>query len=454
MSYSTLLATIASLALLGASSQWASGDEKPAMERGADTFDRSYMVFDNGQFASTEVIRTAVSSAKADRPSLFGWCEYDLQVPETGWYELLVSPAAWRYEFTIDGGDYRFCQVQGSNAGNFYLTSGRHTLRMQRIIYWFGPFGPIEKLTLRPAGAELSSRVNVRVASKFTVQRKGEPLELEVTSGGLTSEKELVIRVQESGGKELSRQAVKLPAGQPLVSRKVSIPSDRAGLFELHFGEKDKPADDQNIQPIEFSVVDTTPVAHTGEAIKKTLVKEIDCATTSPDYSNGDASRVVHSPMGDYRESGRIGWYGHMNAVQPCWFAYSVKIPHPQRQYVVEVDYPDDALRTFCIVLREAVAGTYPTAGGVDSRGEFSLSYKMQTHSLLHWAQSTDLRVMMITATDGMRAAAARIRVYEVEGELAPLDVPSKGGRSFGNWFEEGSSFLGFWAGQITSKQA
>ena len=156
---------------------------------------------------------------------------------------------------------------------------------------------------------------------------------------------------------------------------------------------------------------------------------------------------MVHAKLGDYRESGKVGWYGHMNATEPCWFAYSVKVPQPQRQYVVEVDYPDDALRTFAIVLREAVTGSYPTAGGVDSGGEFSLSHKMQTHSLLYWAQSTDLRVVLINATDGMRAAAAKIRVYEVQGELPPLDVPLKGGRNFGNWFEEGTSFLGLYGG-------
>jgi hypothetical protein len=87
----------------------------------------------------------------------------------------------------------------------------------------------------------------------------------------------------------------------------------------------------------------------------------------------------------------------------------------------------------------------------VDSGGEFYLSDKMQTQRILHWARGKELRLVCITPQTGYRAAAARIRLYALPDGLPLLRVPHFGGRSFGNWYEEGGSLMGIYAAPDSS---
>ncbi|MEI8197911.1 MAG: family 10 glycosylhydrolase, partial [Phycisphaerae bacterium] len=122
----------------------------------------------------------------------------------------------------------------------------------------------------------------------------------------------------------------------------------------------------------------------------------------------------------------------------------NMDVPEPQQTYMIEVDYPDDSLRTFCIGLMERKMMDYPPAGGVDSGGEFSLSHKMQTQRFFHWPRGTEQRVLFFNAQNRRRAAASKIRLYRVEGPLPALNVPATGGRSFGFWLEEGDRWATF----------
>ena len=93
---------------------------------------------------------------------------------------------------------------------------------------------------------------------------------------------------------------------------------------------------------------------------------------------------------------------------EPSWFAYRLHNIVAQTPYLVEVDYPDDRLRTFAIALRESAPLSYPVAGAVDSGGEFSLSNGMLTQSLLYWPRAEGTRVTLLNAHDGRRAAASK----------------------------------------------
>jgi len=101
------------------------------------------------------------------------------------------------------------------------------------------------------------------------------------------------------------------------------------------------------------------------------------------------------------------------------------------------VDYPDDALRTFCVSIRERAVASYPVVSGVDCGGEFSMSRGLLTHSILFWPQGTDLRIVCITPQTGRRAAAARMRLYKVEGELPLPTLSVANPRAFANWYEK-----------------
>ena len=141
-----------------------------------------------------------------------------------------------------------------------------------------------------------------------------------------------------------------------------------------------------------------------------------------------------------------MSWLTHMNSREPSFFAYKFMVPEPQKLYLAEIDYPDDAFRTYAIAVRDSVPADYPIAGGVDTGHEYPLTNGMLTHSLLFRPNSTDLRLLVANARDGVRAAAAKIRIYRVEGDALPPLLPTPDeGRGFANWYEEGSNFAGMY---------
>ncbi len=421
--------------------------------RPATSFDRCFLTNE----AKLAEVKAAGNLAGADgeKPGAraVGWFEYDFSVEQPGWYELLVQPTAANHELLLDG-DYAYIRQTGPQAGNYWLTAGRHTLRVQRL-HWSG-LGMITGFTLRPAGTPISQRLRVTAATRLL--RRGEELRLNVQTGGLERPVMLHGRLVRSGtqpgetaaapaGAEAEDFQLELPAGAEVQNLAWRLPCAQEGNFRLELSADGQALPAADLPPVEVLVLDTAPQPRTGREPEKQLLTEIDCAERAPDYQGGGETRVITKPFGRYRESGTTGWLHHMNSEEPSWYAYRAAVPEAGRQYLVELDYPDDQLRTFCFAVREGgadrTAFAYPTAGGADCGHEFSLSGRMQTQSLLHWAQTTDLRILVIAPQDGLRAAASRIRIYALSAGLPALDTPAAGGRAFGNWYEEGASFLG-----------
>ena len=238
----------------------------------------------------------------------------------------------------------------------------------------------------------------------------------------------------------------------------MELPCDKEGAFTVSFSLNGKFLDKKDVRPISFNVFDTSLRLPMGGEIKRTLIQEIDCATTVPDFSCGE-THVIRKPFGAYRESGDKGWLAHMNAIDPSWFAYNVKVPEKQMLYQVEVDYPDDALRTL-LHCRPGGVGCLLSNGWWGGQRRRILAHESDVLPTLCCTGQVraDLRIIAIQALDGRRAAASKIRIYKVDGELPLLETPIKGGRSFGNWYEEGGSMLGLYvapdrsmAGMLTS---
>ncbi|MDF3059101.1 MAG: hypothetical protein K0R17_3316, partial [Rariglobus sp.] len=264
---------------------------------------------------------------------------------------------------------------------------------------------------------------------------------------------------RKADGEVVSTQPVRIPAGTKPQAIEVEVPLPEEGVFELRFSERGEAIPPQALMPLQVLVVDTTPVASSSVEPRRTLVAEIDCVERAPDYFKGGETRVVTKPFGKYREGGDVGYLQNMNAEKPSWFAYTVSIPHLDRPYVVEVDYPDDTYRSMIAQIRQGLAEkgsshehTYVMGVGADSGGEFTLSNRLQTFSALVWPTSRDWRINLITPQTGSRPAASRIRVYEVEGELAPMPG-TKNGRTYAQWFEEGFSYLSVFGGSNRSPE-
>ncbi|MEO8005635.1 MAG: family 10 glycosylhydrolase, partial [Betaproteobacteria bacterium] len=386
-----------------------------------------------------------------------GWVGYEFEVPASGWYELLARATAAGMEFRIDPGadgqsDVSFYEGAGprdgeDRVGSVWLTAGRHQLRMQRY-YWTG-FPRNEGFILRAARGEPAKSMSASIGRGARLYRVGECPALELRSGGSGIDTKLTVWTRDRSGSVRRVDSVRYPAADVASVRKIALFCEEEGSFRLTFGRNDRAFSPTEVKSIDYEVVDTrTPPAES--AFSKTLVDEIDVISRPPDYVSGGSTRIVRTAAGTYRESGDTGFTRYQRAptfarkilAEPSWFAYRLDGILAQRPYLVEVDYPDDQLRTFGIALRESAPLSYPVAGGVDSGGEFAPSMRTLTHSLLYWPRAPATRLTFLNAHDGRRAAASRIRVYRLDGTLPPLETRQSRGRSFLNWYEEGTNFL------------
>jgi len=422
------------------------------------TLAREVRSFDRSSFdpAAADLVRRH-NSLRPGGDGLTGWIEFDFEVLGTGWYEILVEPDCGLAEYILDGKTFLYGhggrKEKDSDPGkldNVWLARGKHVLRVQRNIWW-GVWPDVRRVVLRASSAETAKRVRVAYAhgSGDAVLRKGEPLKMTVWSGDLTAPAAFEARLLEpASGRIVSRAGVELPAKPTLTEAAIALPCPEAGDFVTAFALDGKDVSKRDLRQTGVHVVDTTPVPRPGGDLRSTVVAEIDCASREPDFVSGGPTRVVERPFGRYRESGDRGFLAaqHRNS-EESWFAYRLSA-EPGRPHLLEVDYPDDAERTFLIAIRDSAEGAYPVSSGVDSGGCFSTTGRMQTDTILFWPKSADLRVLLMTPHDGWRAAASKIRLRRVEAEIPPMDVPVEGGRTFLNWYEEGSNFVGFYGGR------
>ncbi len=423
--------------------------------RAADSFDRHYLA-DPSALARIRTSRNLSGGGCC----VTGWFEYDVQSGAPGWYELIVHGNGTGVEFLVDADanesapvERRFYGGSGQNKAtdkisNIWLTAGKHRLRVQRY-YWTG-FPGLSAIELKKSGEALAESIAIAMPNDQRIFRKGECPALEVISGGRSRPDRLGIQEMDPfSGSTYRWHQVPIPATSGLNRQRFALPCAEDGFRILWFADKNKSMPNEQVHGIAYEVIDIKAPARTAGDRNSGEVIDIDCAKRGPDYSGGGATSVVTRTFGSYRESGDTGWTRYQRVPEPVrralpepsWFAYTLEGLAPQQRYRIEVDYPDDALRTFAIALRESAPLSYPVATGIDSGGEYSLSNAMQTHAFTVWPRAAAPRLTFLTAHDGSRAACSRIRVYRAEApEALPVsDAPAR--RQFLNWFEEGSNF-------------
>lgn len=443
--------------LMWAASAAAASAQPWSQTRMAGEFSRANTVV-AGQAQKVNSIGTLAGNAGP----VTGWFEYDFSVPATGWYELAVQGSAGEVEFILDpddtpatapvlggNGSGRGARVGEEKIGNFWLTEGKHRVRLQRY-FWTG-FPNIRGIVLRASDGELSHAMSARLESAGTAYRIGECPGLLIETGANNAPHKLTVWVYVPGAAVRQTLHVEIPPSKTLSRQKLGLPCSEEGNFAIGFGDADKRIETSEVRDISYEVIDTRQ-GRPRPYGSRTLVQTIDLTKQSPDFSGGESSRVINGPAGRYRQGGSKGWMGWQNlpamvkaaGAPPSWFAYVLEGVTLQKPHVVEIDYPDDALRGFTIALKESAPLAYPVAGGVDCGGEFSLSNGMRTHTLSYWPRASGTRIVFISALDGHPAAAARIRVYRLDDEPASKTAGAtpSGGRLFANWYEEGSNFL------------
>lgn len=382
-----------------------------------------------------------------------GWAEYDFGVARAGWHELVAVPGGREISYSIRHTGRTVFSVYDSTGNvqqgedkvsSVWLPAGPHTLRVERR-YWTG-FPAVQRFVLRPIASGM--RASLTGATRVFRARACASIEVEASAPV-----DVFVRAPGSGPRRLRRLQADSPS-RPWRLR-FDPPCDREGDHLVSFGTAVGEMSWREQRPIAYEVIDTA-VAPAVAPARRTLVDEVRFASREPDYAGG-ATRVVD---GRYRESGDSGFTRYQRAPpaarvamrEPSWFAYVLRNIAPQEPHVVEIDYPDDALRTMVFALRESAPLAYPVSAGVDSGGEFPLTRRTQTHSLLYWPRAADTRLVVLNAHDDRRAAAARARVYRID-RLPALEV-REGGRRFLNYFEEGSNFVSLYGARDPSSAA
>jgi Glycosyl hydrolase-like 10 len=433
------------------------------VERNALDFDR-YELTDPKAIDKLKQSDNYNGLAGIDGWGITGWFEYDFTVNDSGWYEFreTLTGGSNNVEFIFDpqlhDHDTDGIHIYGAGAGfngtddklgNIWLAAGSHTLRIQQY-YWTG-FPNITRISIRPSPATLAGSIRAELPDLSGVYRTNECPELDLVAGSSRMDYRLIVLISDkSTGAIRNKQTISIPSSR--VPQKLQIPlyCDNEGIYSISYQDAaGRAISNRDVREISYEVINTKKRPRVGGDVERKLLQEIDCVSKPPDYKGGGETRVVRKSFGSYRESGDADWrqYQQLKPAlralrpEPSWFAYKLMVNHTQRPYLVEVDYPDDALRSMAIVLRESVPLNYPVAGGVDTGGEFSLSNTMQTHSMIFWPRAADPRIVFMNARQGSHAAAAKIRVYELNGDFPALRASEDGGRNFINWYEEGGNF-------------
>ncbi|HEY3415769.1 MAG TPA: hypothetical protein VGM23_02690, partial [Armatimonadota bacterium] len=338
---------------------------------------------------------------------------------------------------------------------NFFLTGGQHRLRIRRLGF---PGVLPSKWELRASRENPAACITARFQG-YNIVRVGEKIHLAVTGGTTTPTSYDLVSINTITPGETALATVAFPATGKAMTKILDIPCQAEGVFEVRARVAGKLLRPNDLHIGCYTVIDTKHTAALPKTMKKTLIHDIDCVKQTDmgkPIANGDGfwettepTRVVTTSAGTYREGGdntdpKLPY----PPGAPSWrkynsgFAYAVNVPTPQQLYLLEVDYPDDDRRTTNIfVVEPEKAMPCQLYGGYECGDWFTLSNKMQTDQVLFWARGTKVSAAVLSKNPGMRAAAARIRVYQVDA--LPDGPPSRpDGRLLTHWMEEPTRWL------------
>ncbi|HEY3329827.1 MAG TPA: hypothetical protein VGK19_07395 [Capsulimonadaceae bacterium] len=393
-----------------------------------------------------------------------GWAEYDFVVPSQGWYELIFkgSVPGWDRDVYLDGvrifhnisyPDDILGKDGSFKQANLALTSGKHTLRVRRLGF----------PGILPSGWELRAAANTPASTIFAqvvgrnIIRAGESLTVKVTGGAPIATAYKLVEHDLQTGADVPVGEVAFPVSSTFVTKTVSLPCPREGVFDLRAVAGGTTLRHSDFQPISYVVVDTKHAPATTAASKRTIVHDIDCVAQTDSgkalaanvdfWEANGGTRVTKSPAGAYRESGDntgpakvLTSHGSKSLSA---FSYRVDVPDVQKPYLLELDYPDDDRRTANVIIVEHQQRDANQPGsGYETGDWYPVTMKMQTHTVVFWPMTKELRVAVVSMNPNMRAAAARIRVTRLDDGVPAGSANRPDGRRYGSWFEEPNRWL------------
>jgi hypothetical protein len=177
------------------------------------------------------------------------------------------------------------------------------------------------------------------------------------------------------------------------------------------------------------------------------FVQEIDCTKDLPADQFGESAKTV--VKNGFRE---------LADLKPgAGFAYRMSVANPGKPHWLEIEYPDNATRTYVVNVfpskfNRIYTNTLDTIG-IITGGDYPLSGKLQTKRLLFWPDSKELAVavMAYRKSDHEEGPAiAKLRLYEQVGSLPEAEA-STTGRSIGLWQEDPSMLANLWFNNVAN---
>jgi len=385
------------------------------------------------------------------KQALIGWVEFDIHITSPAWHRIILSaqPFPGRIDISINPssaassihlrggrpiGNGRF------DMGAVWLNSEKYIVKLE-YLNWTG-FPAVSKLELEPASlaGTFPFRVIPPQERSFRTQTCGSFF---LEAGGDRRAATLIITANHDS--DLTNQTLSIAPADEAKRYELALRCEIPGDYTISVTEGGHPFA-QEFRYSVFASDRAEPVL-----IKGRLVQEIDLAQVAPDYASS-ATAIVSQKAGSYRTSDKYGFtpyarssadaQKHMSA--PSWFAYKLSLPSPDRPYLLEVDYPDDAPRLFAVAIRERGASlfTYPPSIGAETGTNWPISNRFATMEQIFWPRTTDPRAVIMNVQDGASAAVSKLRVYEIN-DYDSYAEPNGGDRQFMIWNEEGENFSG-----------
>ncbi|MGE9290917.1 MAG: hypothetical protein ACQKBT_08005 [Puniceicoccales bacterium] len=390
-----------------------------------------------------------------------GWVEYEIEIPEDGWYELWLEgmPSEWTRNVIIDGetllwhststkADF-IDKANGFKEANFWLSQGAHTIRFLRVT-WPGDLPDSWQIRSAEDAADC-----IRYIEGERISQAGTRVPFTFLGGAhFETSYDLVFRNRETGD-EFEAGRLEFPVLSGPIEKRIALTMPPEGVYDLvgtANGASLKPADLKAGTIVSVDAVDHTP---TPPAIQTSPVITIDCTMDFPEgqfWEKDGGTKVVETSFGAYRESSGEGADG-----DGYWgldgFSYKFQLPEVGRLYRIRVTYPDDDRRSMGFWINDGsgkgnLSQSVANTGGVETGDQYPLTMSMLTHEAFFYAKAKEeVVVAVLNLVPGMKAAAASIEIDLVESELPAAPLGKTRGRSLGFYFEENGRWLKFFGG-------
>ncbi len=121
-------------------------------------------------------------------------------------------------------------------------------------------------------------------------------------------------------------------------------------------------------------------------------------------------------------------------------FSYRFEFKHPGDWYTLELDYPNDKPRAIAVSITNPYQDGKPSkkgfmtesGPGVVTGVDVPVSNKMQTLKWIHRADRGEQTIDIVNLDKGKRAAASKVRIYHVKGNLPAMRTVTTNQRFFG----------------------